>query len=281
MSDFRFSFRVLLGLLLFFVVAASHSLLPAAESASPVAESAQAPEEPVAEHYFYDISFLWFDRIAEAELSLQPEGNAQHWQAILDANTLGVAAWLTSDRAQHYSSTMQLDNDGSFTVLRHDTNIIKTKDGRRRVRLKRYLFDHDRERIVLQVNRNGRQKDDVILPMPAVKPNDILAAFYNFRRGLYGPVIPGSRCRIPTYTSKGQSEILVDVLGAKQRPRRPEFPDGGLLLKVQLAKEIFDTSDGIVYVWLDPQGRPARVVVQDVIGLGDVRCTLRQKGQRS
>lgn len=273
MNNFRLTLRIILGLLLFFAVAAAHSVLPAAESAPA--------GKPVVEHYRYDVAFLWFDRIAEAELSLQPGDQAQRWQAVLEANTLGVAAWLTSDRAQRYASSMQLDSDGGFTALRHDSNIIKTKDGRRRVRLKSYLFDHDEGRIVQRINRNGRQKDDVVLAMPAAKPNDILTAFYNFRRGLYGPVSAGSRCRIPTYTSKGPSEILVDVLGAKQRPRQPEFPGGGLLLKVQLAKEVFDTAKGNVYVWLDPQGRPAQVVVQDVLGLGDVRCTLQQKGQRS
>jgi hypothetical protein len=50
-----------------------------------------------------------------------------------------------------------------------------------------------------------------------------------------------------------------------------------LLLKVKIDKELFDTDNGIVYVWLDPQGRPAQVVVEDVIGLGDVRGTLQKE----
>ena len=237
--------------------------------------------EPVAETYHYDIAFLWFDRIAEAELSLQPAEDPNRWQVMLEASTRGVAAWLTSDRAHNYASFMKLERDGAFTALRHDSNIIKTKDGRRRVRLKSYLFDYDRQRIVRQIKRDGRQKDDVVLPMPAAKPNDILTAFYNFRRGFYGPIEEGGKYRIPTYTRKGPSEIVVDVLGLDDRPSSPRFPKDGMLLKVQLDKEIFDTSKGIVYVWLDGQGRPAEVVVEDVIGLGDVRCTLRQKGKRS
>jgi hypothetical protein len=173
---------------------------------------------------------------------------------------------------------MQLEDRGDFTSLRHDSNIFKTKNGQRRTRLKSYLFDHQQQQLIQRVNRNGRQKEDLVVPMPPTTPNDILTAFYNFRNGVFGPVVEGAKCRIPTYSSKGASDIVVEVLGSKQRPRRPKFPKQGLLLKVQIDKEIFDTDNGIAYVWLDPQGRPAQVVVENVIGLGDVRATLQKEG---
>jgi len=239
------------------------------------------PTPPATEHYRYDVAFLWFDRIAEAELSLQPAQEANRWQATLKAKTLGVAAWITSDRAQNYASLMQLEDKGKLTSLRHDANILKTKDGQQRSRLKSYLFDHQQQRIIQRVNRNGRQKEDEILPMSKAAPNDILTAFYNLRQGVFGPVVAGAKYRIPTYSSKGPNEIMVEVLTAKERPKRPKFPEQGLLLKVQIDKEIFDTDQGIVYVWLDEQGRPVQVVVEDVIGLGDVRCTLQKKGPLS
>lgn len=236
---------------------------------------------PVAELYRYDIAFLWMKQIAEAELSLQQVDETDRWQASLEANTLGVAAWLTSDRVQSYASLMQLADEEGFTSLRHDSNIIKTKDGQKRIRLKSYLFDHKQQKIIQKVNRNGRQKEDLVLPMPTAKPNDILTAFYNFRQGVYGPLIKGAKYRIPTYSRKGTSEIIVEVLADQRRPRKPKFPKPGLLLKVQIDKEVFDTDKGIVYVWLDELGRPAQIVVEDVIGMGDVRCTLKQKGQSS
>ncbi|MCD4688673.1 MAG: DUF3108 domain-containing protein [Desulfuromonadaceae bacterium] len=263
-----------LGLVLFIFFYAS--------DASRASEAAVAqknnPTPPVAEQYRYDIAFLWFDRIAEAELSLQPTEEPDRWQATLEANTRGVAAWITSDRAQHYASLMQLEDKGVLTSLRHDSNIFKTKEGERRSRLKSFLFDQKQKRIIQRVNRNGRQKEDLVLPMPKATPNDILTAFYNFRHGVFGPVVEGAKYRIPTYTSKGPSDIVVEVLANQQRPRRPKFPKQGLLLKVQIDKEIFDTDNGIIYVWLDPQGRPAQVVVEDVLGLGNVRCTLQKEG---
>lgn len=268
---------IVFGLLLVFFIATEYQVIAADSSSNGKGN----PSTPVAELYRYDISFLWFDRIAEAELSLQPTKEPNRWQALLEANTLGVAAWLTGDRAQHYASFMQLDSGDGFTSLRHDSNIIKTKEGQKRVRLKSYLFDHQQQQIVQKVNRNGRQKEDVVKPMPSVKPNDILTAFYNIRQGVYGPLLQGAKYHIPTYSRKGASEIIVEVMADKQRPRKPKFPKQGILLKVQLDKEVFDTDKGIVYVWFDKQGRPAQVVVEDVIGMGDVRCTLRQKRQSS
>lgn len=276
----RFAWKHLLivfGFLFFlFAIAEGQDLVTSADS-----DEKREPVNPAAEQYRYDIAFLWFDRLAGAQLSLQPADETNRWQATLEANTLGVAAWLTSDRAQSYVSLMQLDKEEGFTSLRHDSNITKTKKGRKRVRLKRYLFDHNQQKIIQRVNRNGRQKEDLVLPMPPDKPNDILTAFYNFRQGVYGPVVKGSKYRIPTYSRQVASDIIVEVLADKQRPRRPKFPKQGLLLKVQIDKEVFDTDNGIVYVWLDEQGRPAQVVVEDVIGMGDVRCTLQQKGQSS
>ncbi len=275
MNTFRKQLLFVFGLLfLLFSVAQGQNLAVTAKGAAENEE----PVSPVAEKYHYDIAFLWFDRLAEAELNLQPTHEPNRWQATLQAQTLGIAAWLTSERAQSYVSLMQLDKQEGFTSLRHDSNIIKTKQGRKRVRLKRYLFDHEKKIIIQRVNRNGQQKKDLVLPMPSAKPNDILTAFYNFRQGLYGPLIKGAKYRIPTYSRQVASDIIVDVLADKERPRRPKFPQDGLLLKVQIDKEVFDTDNGIVYVWLDEQGRPAQVVVEDVIGMGDVRCTLQKKG---
>lgn len=256
----------------------SHGVVVSSEvTEKPTAQ--QTPAEPVAERYQYDISFLWFSRIATGELSLQPAEEAGQWRAQLGAQTQGVAAWLTSERAQQYTSLMTLDKAGRLTALRHDSKAVKTEDGRQRIRLKSYLFDHEGQRIVEKVDRDGRKKEE-IQPMPPDTPSDVLTAFFNVRRGVYGPLKAGNRFRIPAYSRKGPTEIIVDVLGARQRPRRPKFPDQGLLLAVQVDQEIFDTNDGIVYVWLDEQGRPAQVVVENVVGLGDVRCTLREKEER-
>lgn len=233
------------------------------------------PPAPAMESYVYDISFLWFDRLAEARLSLAPGEQAGTLQGRLEARSLGAAAWLTSDREQRYGALMKCDDHGRLRSLRYDADILKTRDGKRKSRLKRYLFDHDRQRIVLQVNRNGRVRPEEVLPMPPSAPNDILTAFYNFRRGVYGEMRPGGHYRIPTLGHGESSEIVVDLFDEENRPKKSKFPSGGLLARVKVDPEVFDTGDGILYIWFDAERRPALVVVEDVIGMGDVRCTLR------
>jgi hypothetical protein len=245
--------------------------------ARPVRAGAEpaTPETPATENYVYDISFLWFDRLAEARLSLAPGEQSGTLQGRLEAKTLGAAAWLTSDREQRYGALMESDGQGRLRSLRYDADILKTKDGKRKSRLKRYLFDHDRQQIILQVNRNGRVRPEEVLPMPVSAPNDILTAFYNFRRGVFGEVRAGGHYRIPTMGRGEASEIVVDLYDEAHRPKKRKFPPGGLLARVKVDPEVFDTGEGILYIWFDAERRPALVVVEDVIGMGDVRCTLR------
>jgi hypothetical protein len=61
-----------------------------------------------------------------------------------------------------------------------------------------------------------------------------------------------------------------------ERPEDPFFPRHGLLGRAVLDDEILDTRSGTVYVWFDDLGRPQRGIVENVIGLGNVRGKLRQ-----
>lgn len=238
-------------------------------------------QAPFAEHLVYDISFLWFNRFGEAALSFAPGEAPGLWQAELEARTLGVAAWITRDRLQRYISKMDLDKRKNFRSLIHESDIRKTKDGERKIRLKRYLFDYDLGQIVQQVIRNGQRRPDEMISMPVSTPNDVLTAFYNFRRGVFGELRPGGHYRIPTLEKDKASEIIVDIFADEKRPSDLGFPAGGLLARVQLDPEVLDTGDGILYIWFDEQQRPALILIQNVIGLGDVRCTLREVEKQS
>jgi len=253
---------------------------PAAAGVPDPSQTAPPSQAPVEERLSYDIAFLWFDRLAEARLSLVPGPDPGIWQSELEARTLGVAAWLTSERVQRYGSKMDVDGEGRLRSLRHDADIIKTKGGKRHSRLKSFLFDYDLRQIVLQVNRNGRVKPEEVLPMPAANPNDILTAFYNFRAGAFGEIRAGGHYRIPTLGKGETAHIVVDIFAEDKRPRDKRFPKGGLLAKVKLDPEVFDTGEGILYIWFDEQRRPALVLVENVIGMGDVRCTLKEGAKK-
>lgn len=236
-----------------------------------------SPEALVGETLAYDIAFLWFDRIAEGRLSFAAGERPDTYRAVLEAKTLGVAAWLTSERLQRYESLMEVAPGGRLRPLSFESHIIKGKGEERSDITNRYTFDYQGGRVRHQRARNGEFYKDNTTTMPADFPvNDVLTAFYNFRAGLFGPVRAGSRFVIPTFDRKGPQEIIVELLADADRPKDPFFPAGGLLGQVILDEEVFDTRGGAIYVWFDDLGRPIKGLVENVVGLGHVRGTLRQ-----
>ncbi len=124
--------------------------------------------------------------------------------------------------------------------------------------------------------KEGKVKREEVLPLDRkTAPIDVLTAFINFRAGLVGPLRPGARYTIPTFSHKGDSNIIVETVPEEARENYPAFPRRGLLARVTVDPEIFDTGGGYIYVWFDEAGRPARAAVENVIGMGDVRGTLR------
>ena len=118
-----------------------------------------------------------------------------------------------------------------------------------------------------------------MLEIPGGKhPVDILTAFYNLRLGVYGPLQRGTRILIPTYSGKGFIDFEVNVLTREEQASQDYFPDYGLLIQVNVDPEIFDTNSGSLYVWFDELGVPGRGIVEDMIGLGDVRGYLDKEG---
>lgn len=245
-------------------------------SARPVWQERPPPLAAlVGESLVYDISFLWFDRLAEARLSLAADKRPGTYRAVLEARTLGIAAWLTGDRVQRYVSVMEAGPDGQLRPLSFEFRIIKGKDGSYSNISRLYLFDYGRRQVRLQRSRDDVFISEEQLPMAGRTPNDILSAFYNIRAGLLGPLKPGRTYFIPTIGRSGDEEIRIELLNEEQWPDEPFFPRSGLLGCAVVDDEIFDTRGGRVYVWFDELGRPQRGMVENVIGIGSVRGKLR------
>jgi len=107
-------------------------------------------------------------------------------------------------------------------------------------------------------------------------PVDVLTAFYNLRAGIYGPLQRGTKVLIPTYSGKGFIDFEVSVLTVEEQASQDYFPDHGLLVQVKVDPEIFETNSGSLYVWFDKLGVPGRGIIEDLIGLGDVRGYLNK-----
>ena len=234
-------------------------------------------QELVAEsEMVYDIAFLWFDNLADGRASFDIGERPGTYRATLEAKTLGVAAWLTQDRIQRYTSLMTLGSDGRLRSISHESLIIKGAKNKRREKSKRYIFDDQKREVRFQVTADGSVGPEQVFPMGEETPNDILTAFYNFRLGAFGPLRPGARYTIPTFNRKGKGTIVVETLPDGPRTN-PFFPSSGLLCRAIVDPEIFDTGGGAIFFWFDRGVHPPRGIVEQMIGLGDVKGSARPK----
>jgi len=243
----------------------------------PLNEGTSSLSEMTGEDLSYDIAFLWFDHLAEGRLSFRQTEIPRIYEAVLDARTLGVAAWLTRDREHRYVSRMEELPGGMLQSLSYESRIIKGKGKGRQDRTNAYQFDHENGTIVYRRARDGVFYKEETFSMSGDSPNDVLTALYNFRAGHFGPIVQGARYSIPTYSRNGSPVIVVEVLTDEQRKSHPLFPEGGILCRALPSAEVFDTGGGWVYIWFDFAGRPARGIVENVIGIGDVKGTLREE----
>jgi len=256
--------------------------VPVGETAAEPASAVQLRPKPIAEmageRYDYTLDFLVFKNLAEGSVQMTATGIPGGFRAELQARTLGMASWLSGERTQRYVSVMEEDGSGRLRTVSHESVVLKRKSGVWQDRRKRYQFDYAAGKVYQERGRDGRFTPGLVLELPAEHtPVDILTAFYNLRAGAYGVLTAGSHLQIPTFTSRGISDITVDVLTATGRPLRPSFPAGGTLLRVWVDPEIFETGGAALYIWFDDTGRPASGVVENVIGLGDVYGRLREE----
>jgi hypothetical protein len=230
----------------------------------------------------YTLDFLVFRDLAEGELQLTAEPTPGRYRAELVARTLGVASWLTGERTQRYQAVMEEDGSGRLRTVSYVSSMLRRDDGGWHDRQKRYRFDYAAGKIYQERGRDGHFTPGLVFELPADEalPVDILTGFYNLRAGAYGALVPGARLQIPTFTSRGIATLAVEVLAGQERLARPFFPAGGTLLRVWADPEIFDTGGAAIYVWFDASGRPARGIVENVIGLGDVYGRLRTEESR-
>jgi hypothetical protein len=241
---------------------------------------AQPVQRMVGENHLYFMDFLFFSKLAEGELRLLETDQPDVYRAELIGRTLGIASWIAGNRTQTYTSLMELAEDGSLHSIEHSANVDKRRWRKWRNRSRLHRYDYQQGRVIEEKFKEGVRtlKEEHVIP-EGQHPVDMLTAFYNLRAGVYGPLVRGTQFLIPTYSSKGFVDIEVNVLTVKQQAEQGAFPPHGLLLSAVIDPEIFETDSGGLYFWFDGKGVPARGVVEDVIGLGDVRGYLKEGGQ--
>jgi len=233
------------------------------------------------EHHAYTLDFLVFGDVAEGRLQLTSETTPGRYRIELFARTLGVASWLTGDRNHRYVSVVEADDKGRLRTVSYEASVHKRKSGEWKNRLKNYRFDYAAGKIYQEKGEDGELAPGLVFELPAGPPPvDILTGFYNLRSGVYGRLTPGAHLKIPSFSSRGFGSIDIEVLTGTERLNKPFFPVTGTLLRAKVDPEVFETKGADMYVWFDEAGRPARGLVEGVVGIGDVYGHLRGDRQQ-
>jgi len=220
----------------------------------------------------YDLGFLWLDEVASADFKLIRGEEPDLYIASLSARTVGIAATLTGNRQHRYESLMRLMPDGSFRSERHLSQIEK----RGIVRTKVFQFDYEKNEVGYQYSKNGKLVDEKVLSIDGeIFPSDVLAIYFNLVAGVYGPMEVGAHYEVPAFSKKGTGSITIDFLPSKERPKKSFFGSDLLICRVQVDQEIFDTKDGVIFIGYDGKRLPARGIVADILGIGDVRGVMK------
>ena len=228
----------------------------------------------------YEVGFLWFDRLADGSLELERFADPGHYRATLEVKTRGMAALFTRNRRERYESHIVLGSDGYFHPQSFVTRRYKGKGESLTDRGKALFFDVAQGEVLYQRSENGRLTSEERRTLPTQhEVFDFLSAYWNLRLGMYGPLIPGARLLIPSYSFKGPSDIVVEVLTAEEQQNLSFFPGGGVLCRLYLDEEIFQTGGGKLYVWFNDLRQIGSAIAVDVLGLGDVRGAMTKAAQ--
>ncbi len=218
----------------------------------------------------YNISFLWFDKVARAEIRLEAGERPGTYRAVLTARTRGMAAFFTRNRVETYTTLMEEGPDGLLRPLLQTSDTAKGKGDHLTHRQTSYAFDFDLRQVTYRKTIDGAERQKSVLAFEeGEEVYDFLTAFYNLRLNRLGPIDAGRNIRLSAFSRKGPEEIVVCRAIASEQ-QKLKFSEELLLCKVLLSPETFHTKSHDVFVGFDDQLRPLRAVVRDVIGMGDV-----------
>ena len=223
----------------------------------------------------YDISFLWFNHLAEGLIQLTSGDQPNTFLVVMEAKTLGVAAFFTRERAAKYQTLMVIGSSGLLQPLWHSTHTIRGKEGSRKEKVSKYIFDYASAQVRYQKIKNDHVYVEKWFSLDKDKPVfDILSAFYNLRLGFYGQ-LGRNTVHIPTFHRKGIQDIVVAPLSEISKKDQRFFSPESMKFRILVDPAVFGTKGRDVLASFDEQMRPREVIIKNVIGLGDVRGKLR------
>ncbi|MEE4254737.1 MAG: DUF3108 domain-containing protein [Desulfuromusa sp.] len=258
-------------LLLFLVL----SICPANSYSSATRTLDPSIQSLVGEYLSYEISFLWFNHLAEGTITLTQGEQPGTYLVVMQAETLGAAAFFTRHRIEKYQTLMKVNATGLLLPLWHSSHTIRGEGESRKEKVTKITFDYLSGRVRYQKIKNKKVYADEWFEMDKDKPlYDILSALYNLRLGFYGQ--PGQDAiHIPTFHRKGTQDIVIEPLEKIGDKDQKYFSDNSVKCRVLVDPSVFGTKGRDILVSFDETMHPEKGIIKNVIGLGDVRGKLR------
>lgn len=241
--------------------------------------SAHPIEALVGEELHYDISFLWFKHLAEGKIRLQRGEQPGTYLALMEAKTLGFAAFVTRQRIESYRTLMEIGPDGRLWPIEHSSHTFKGEGEKQKEKMTRYQFDFSGRKVHYKKIKYQQVTEDEWLPLESDGPVfDILSAFYNLRIGAYGGITEAS-ISLPTFYRKGIEQIEIQPIPDPSLVDGRFFSRAGRLCKVLVDPSVFKTKGRELFISFDKENRLERGIIKNVIGLGDVKGVLRHDSE--
>ena len=261
---------------MFFVFTFICSFSAASRSFAAGSEEASIGELFAGEELQYDIGFWIFNGIAEGRLVLKDEGNGRY-TATLSAKSNGVLDTLLKHRRDRYVATMRLSKDGKRFLTESFEKQV-TMDGKG-TRQSVHKVDYNARTVSMRSWGGDKPEKKSLDKIPeGVYTDDPLAAFYNFRNGVYGDIAEGKDYRIMTFPKEDKiPEIFIRIASKDElRKRNNKKVAADLLADARIDKDLFGSSSGDIEILFTKEMIPVQAIAKDMVMFGDVKGKLRE-----
>ncbi|MDO8427264.1 MAG: DUF3108 domain-containing protein [Deltaproteobacteria bacterium] len=226
------------------------------------------------EELVYQIGIWFFDEVAIGKVSLRKDGKGDY-VAVLTAYTTGVVDKVIKHRKDTYVSRMRLAEGGKRFVTLSFEKTIDTGDIRRSVT----KFDYDRNVMTWRSWGGGKEEKSGAVDLPkGIYCDDPIAAFYNFRYGVYGSAEKGREYWIYSFPKEDHiPKIYLRIATDEEMDKRLDKPVD-YLADAKIDKELFGSKSGELEIVFTKEMVPTEAVAKGLIFFGDVRGRLVAEG---
>ncbi len=236
------------------------------------------------ERLTYEIGFWFFEKVAEAELTLTPEEGG--YLAVLRAWTTGFVDRVIQHRSDVYTAHLvEVEGGRRFATI----SLVSSSDVNGKVR--RSVKKVDRKAGILYSRSWGggkEEKNKVVRFTPGTYIDDPLGGFYNFRFGVYGKPGAKKEFAIRTFPQKDNKDAFIRMkiepyvktpedMAKKQEKPGTAAETPAYLASVMMSREVFGTDLSDIDIYFSADLVPLRAEARDLVLFTDVRGTLKSR----